>query len=61
MAFPSYISEVHKSITVVVIVLFVVQLCALVVEMEYLNWLMVAMDCLLVVPLVVLMEMVLVS
>ena len=51
--------EVQKNVTMDVMVLFVVQLYAVVVYVEHLDCLVVAMASLLVVPLVVLVEMVL--
>ena len=58
MAFPLQVSEVHNSVTVVMILLFVVQMCALVMNMKDLNQLVVAIACSSVVPLVVLVGMV---
>ena len=57
MASPLYISEVHRS--VVEMVLPVVQLCALVMGVEDVNWLGLAVVCLLVVLVVVLVEVLL--
>ena len=50
MAFPLHVREVQGSVTMIEMVSFVVQLCALVVVcVDHLNWLAVAMACLLVV------------